>query len=385
MERSFSDPKYLSPLWWQSLAVIRTLLALAFLSFGSIATRPLPWPILALASAFTIYSLVALLWRDIERRVPPLVSLAMDAIIFLIFARYSAGESMWLHSLFYVYLLLEASILHSWREVFAVLVFCQAFFLFWKPAQWEFLQPVVMLAGILAATLSLEKRILGDRLDDALLQIGLLRGESEKIREVERQRMADDFHDGPLQSFISFQMRLNVVQQMLDRSFPDGMKELQDLQSICRTQVAELRAFVRSMRPIEIEGESLTTAIRRLVDNFKKDTGISASYSSQEVTGEPESFLEVLQIARESLNNVQKHSKASRVAISLSKQGESLHFEIEDDGTGFPFSGKYDLEEMETLRIGPASIKRRVKSLGGDMTVSSRPGYGASLRVRIPL
>jgi signal transduction histidine kinase len=385
VERSFSDPKYLSPLWWQSLAVIRTLLALAFLSFGSVSTRPLPWMILALASAFTIYSLLALLWRDIERQLPPLLSLAVDTIIFLIFARYSAGQSIWLHSLFYVYLLLEASILHSWREVFAVLVICQGFFLFWKPSQWEILQPIVLLAGILAATLSLEKRILADRLDDSLLQIGLLRGESEKIRELERQRMADDFHDGPLQSFISFQMRLNVVQQMLDREFADGMKELQDLQTICRTQVAELRAFVRSMRPIEIEGESLTTAIRRLVDNFKKDTGISASYSSQEVTGEPESFLEVQQIVRESLNNVQKHSKASRVAISLAKQGESLHFEIEDDGTGFPFSGTYDLEEMEILRIGPASIKRRVKSLGGEMTVSSRPGHGASLRVRIPL
>lgn len=40
---------------------------------------------------------------------------------------------------------------------------------------------------------------------------------------------------------------------------------------------------------------------------------------------------------------------------------------------------------METLRIGPGSIKRRVKSLGGEMLVNSRPGHGATLRVRIPL
>ena len=96
--------------------------------------------------------------------------------------------------------------------------------------------------------------------------------------------------------------------------------------------MAELRAFVRGMRPLEVEGESLSTAIRRLEDNFKKDTGISASYSSQEVTGEPESFLEVLQIVRESLNNVQKHSKASRVAISLTKQGEMLHIGANRNG-----------------------------------------------------
>ncbi|WP_031495933.1 sensor histidine kinase [Bryobacter aggregatus] len=383
--RGASEPKYLSPLWWQSLAVIRTILALAFLAVGSAATRTLPWLVLAIASAFTIYSLLALLWRDVEQYWPPMLSLGIDVIIFLIFAHYSADQSLWFHSLFYVYLLLEAAIVHTWREVFAVLVLCQGCFLLIRPPHGDVLQPLVMLAGILACTLALEKRVLGDRLDDALFQIGLLRGEAEKIREIERQRIADDFHDGPLQSFISFQMRLNVVQQMLSRDLANGLKELQDLQTICRTQVAELRAFVRSMRPIEVEGESLSTAIRRLVENFRKDTGISASYSSQEVTGEPESFLEVLQIVRESLNNVHKHSKASRVAISLTKQGEMLHIEIEDDGTGFPFSGSYDLGEMESLRVGPGSIKRRVRSLGGDVVVSSRPGHGATLRVRVPL
>lgn len=380
-----TEPKFLSPLWWQSLAVIRTLLALAFLAVGSTSVRPLPWLVMAIAAGFTIYSLVALLWREVERRWPPLLSLAVDVILFLIFAHFSAEQTIWFNSLFFVYLLLEAAILHTWREVFAVLVLCQGFFLLMRPAQFDILQPMVMLSGILACTLALEKRVLADRLEEAQQSVVILKAEADQLREIERQRIADDFHDGPLQSFISFQMRLNVVQQMLGRDLGSGLKELQDLQMICRTQVAELRAFVRSMRPLEVEGESLSTAIRRLVENFKKDTGISASYSSQEVTGEPESFLEVLQIVRESLNNVQKHSKASRVAISLTMQGEMLHIEIEDDGTGFPFSGNYDLSELEALRIGPGSIKRRVRSLGGELVVNSRPGYGATIRVRIPL
>ena len=379
------EPRYLSPLWWQSLAVIRTILALAFLAVGSASMRPLPWPVMALASAFTIYSLLALLWRDVERRWPPMLSLAVDVLIFLIFAHYSADQTIWFNSLFFVYLLLEAAILHTWREVFTVLVLCQGFFLLLRPSQFDILQPLVMLSGILACTLALEKRVLSDRLEEAQESVIILRAEAEKLREIERQRIADDFHDGPLQSFISFQMRLNVVQQMLGRDLGSGLKELQDLQMICRAQVAELRAFVRSMRPLEVEGESLSTAIRRLVENFKKDTGISASYTSQEVTGEPESFLEVLQIVRESLNNVHKHSKASRVAISLTMQGEMLHIDIEDDGTGFPFSGNYELGELEALRIGPGSIKRRVRSLGGELIVNSRPGHGATIRVRIPL
>ena len=384
-ERYNFEPKYLSPLWWQSLAVIRTILALAFLAVGSTAPRPLPWIILFLASAFTIYSLLVLLWRNIEEHWPPILSLAIDVVIFLVFAHFSSDQSVWFHSLFYIILLFEAAILHTWREVFAVLVLCQGSSLLLKPQHWDVLQPLVLLSGILACALSLEKRVLADRLEESLAQNVHLRGEAEKLREIERQRIADDFHDGPLQSFISFQMRLNVAQQMLTRDPNVGMRELQELQTICRTQVAELRAFVRSMRPLEVEGESLSTAIRRLVENFKKDSGISAAYSSQEVTGEPESFLEVLQVVRESLNNVQNHSKASRVAISLVKSGENLHIEIDDDGTGFPFSGVYNLEELETLRIGPASIKRRIRSLGGELIVSSRPGLGSNLKIRIPL
>lgn len=379
------EPRYLSPLWWQSLAVIRTLLALAFLTVGSTAVRPLPWTVIAMASAFTIYSLMVLLWRDVERRWPPLMSICIDVTVFLLFAFFSAGQTIWFHSLFYIFLLLEGAILHSWREVFTILVLSQGFFLLLRKPELDFLQPLVMLSGILACAMALEKRVLAERLVRTQQEVQELRAEAEKLRENERQRIANDFHDGPLQSFISFQMRLNVVQQMLGRDLGTGLKELQELQMICRAQVAELRAFVRSMRPLEVEGESLSTAIRRLVENFKKDTGIAAAYTSVEVTGEPESFLEVLQIVRESLNNAQKHSKASRVAIALSMQGDLLHIDIEDDGTGFPFSGSYELGELEALRIGPGSIKRRVRSLGGEMLVNSRPGNGAALRIRIPL
>ena len=43
---------------------------------------------------------------------------------------------------------------------------------------------------------------------------------------------------------------------------------------------------------------------------------------------------------------------------------------VEDDGSGFPFSGAYSLDELEILRLGPRSIKRRVRTLGGDLTIT---------------
>jgi signal transduction histidine kinase len=57
---------------------------------------------------------------------------------------------------------------------------------------------------------------------------------------------------------------------------------------------------------------------------------------------------------------------------------------VDDDGSGFNFSGSFTLDELDLLRLGPQSIKRRVRSLGGDLTIESRPGHGASLKFRFP-
>ena len=148
----------------------------------------------------------------------------------------------------------------------------------------------------------------------------------------------------------------------------------------------ELRAFVRSMRPVDVEG-SLNATLRRVVEQFQKDSGIPATFVSAEFLepSEPEISLELLQIVREALYNVQKHSSASRVAVSVAQSDSVLEIMIEDNGNGFPFSGRYTLDELELLRLGPMSIKRRVRTLGGDLTLDSKPGQGAGLKIRLAI
>jgi signal transduction histidine kinase len=69
----------------------------------------------------------------------------------------------------------------------------------------------------------------------------------------------------------------------------------------------------------------------------------------------------------------------------MEKTPHGLEISVDDNGRGFNFSGAYSLEELELLRLGPASLKRRARSLNADMTLESRPGRGAGLKVRIPL
>ncbi len=214
----------------------------------------------------------------------------------------------------------------------------------------------------------------------------MIRSQAQTARETERQRIAADFHDGPLQSFISFQMRLEIVKKLIARDLEAASEELSQLQELCRTQVGELRSFVRSMRPAD-DGGSLPASLSRMVDQFQRDTGIAATFSSEDFhdPAETEVSLELLQIVRETLNNVQKHSGASRIAISASIHDRRLEISAEDNGSGFPFSGSFNLDELELLRLGPVSIKRRVRMLGGELQLESRPGQGARLQIRVPV
>jgi signal transduction histidine kinase len=177
------------------------------------------------------------------------------------------------------------------------------------------------------------------------------------------------------------------VRKMLERNFDAGMEELRELREICNRQVTEVRTFVRSMRPVEVDGAGLAAALRSTVGFFQKDSGIPATFKvdPNAMHDDLEASTGILQIVREALNNVRKHSAASRVAVALSRQDGELHIDVEDDGTGFPFAGAFTLDELELLHRGPRSIMNRVRALEGELVLTSRPGRGAELKVRLPV
>jgi signal transduction histidine kinase len=56
---------------------------------------------------------------------------------------------------------------------------------------------------------------------------------------------------------------------------------------------------------------------------------------------------------------------------------------LEDDGKGFPFSGRLTQAEMDEIGKGPMIIKERVRLIGGELTVESNPGQGSRLEVTV--
>ena len=73
-------------------------------------------------------------------------------------------------------------------------------------------------------------------------------------------------------------MRLEILRKLLERDSGAGMDDLRELQDLAQQQVKELRAFVRSMRPPDMQGSNLYASARRICENFQKESGIPVSF-----------------------------------------------------------------------------------------------------------
>ncbi len=378
--------------WRLAIGVARTVLAASCLAlFVLFGKGSASWGIAPLV-AFLIYS-VAVLWRSAHASGEPLAILFIDTAALGVWIAFSGskayGGPLWflVSAAAYMFLLSTALLNHQSVELSTVLIALIAMMFAVPYPAVVALRPIILWGGAFSLILAAYKQHLEGRLSRAQRQSVLFRYEGQRAREDERQRIAADFHDGPLQSFISFQMRLEILRKMLSKDVSAAMDELRQLQELCRAQVSELRAFVRSMRPADVDGAGLGASVSRMVEQFQRDTGIAASFLSSDTIEplETEVALELLQIVREALNNVHKHARATRVAVAMAKRGDAIEITIDDNGSGFPFSGCYTLDELDLIRLGPVSIRRRVRALGAEMQLESRPGQGAGLKVRVPV
>ncbi len=370
-----------------SLATARAVIALACLVFQLfLAPVDFAWFTLAIV-LFSASSLFAVRRSERLEGTFGLLTLFIDAVFFMVLARYGAKETLWLAPVFYLYVLIAALSLYGPREVVMVAGVCMLFFATPYPGSASELRATIFVAGVFAIAYALQKRWLERRIQSLTDETVRLQQEVETAREAEGQRIAAEFHDGPLQSFISIQMRLEIFRKILERDREAGLQELQQLQELSKSQVRDMRSYVRNMRPLDVDGASVTAATRRLLDEFQKESGIPVTFVGGErpFATPPEISADIIQVIREALNNVRKHSKATRVAVALEKVGKILEVSIDDNGVGFHFSGAYSLDELDLLRMGPASLKRRARSLGADLLLESRPGHGAGLKMKIPI
>ena len=211
---------------------------------------------------------------------------------------------------------------------------------------------------------------------------GLLRA---RVGTIERARAARDLHDGVIQSLIGLEMHLEVLRhQAADRPAPLA-DELAHIQRLLRGEILNLRDLMLQMKPLELDPRRLQEFIVDLVERFRQETGIAAHFVSEfeEIPLRPRACMELGRIVQEALANVRKHSGARNVLVRVTALDGDWKVLIDDDGRGFPFTGRLGQAEMDAARVGPVVIKERVRSMGGVLTIESSP-EGARLEIALP-
>ncbi len=184
-------------------------------------------------------------------------------------------------------------------------------------------------------------------------------------QEEERRRIARELHDQMGQNLTA----LNV-----------GLKSLLGRQR-------DLHRVAVELRPAALDDLGLVKAIRALTETWSTRYGIDVDFEAGQypragISSEIETIL--YRIIQEALNNVAKHSGATRVAVVLRCSADQVQAIIEDDGRGFD-ARVPSQSGNGSGRLGLLGIQERLGMVGGNFKVESAPERGATLLIRVPI
>jgi signal transduction histidine kinase len=219
----------------------------------------------------------------------------------------------------------------------------------------------------------------------AVYNVYLLHRLRRRAGAAERARFARELHDGAVQSLIAVEMQVDVLRRQSEAGKPIG-GELGRIQALLREEVLKLRELMQQMKAIDVDSQRLLPVLNDTVERFQRETGISARFVTDlsQLDMPQRVCREILRIVQEGLVNVRKHSGARHALVRLASNGEQWSLTVEDDGKGFPFSGRYTQDRMEEDGKGPMIIRERVGLIAGELTVESNPGQGTRLEITVP-
>jgi signal transduction histidine kinase len=204
----------------------------------------------------------------------------------------------------------------------------------------------------------------------------------------ERARVARDLHDGILQSLGGISMQLEGVGKLMAHD-PVGAREVvRKIQDILAVDQHEIRSLVDAMR-VESSGRQLDlrsgTRFSALAALVRMQWGADLDLRLDSLDGKVEKSRrrEIHRLVREAVVNAAKHSDARRIVVEGGHDGSLVRVIVKDDGRGFPFVGRFDLEQLTATQQGPTSLKERVALLGGSLVIDSQRN-GSTVEITIP-
>jgi two-component system, NarL family, sensor histidine kinase DevS len=198
-------------------------------------------------------------------------------------------------------------------------------------------------------------------------------------QELERKRLARELHDETAQALTSILLGLKPLEQ--DASSSEERAAVASLRELVVSTLQDVRRLAVELRPSALDDFGLGTAVERLAETFREQTGMRVDLETQLGDGRLPSEVEtaLYRIVQEALANVVKHAGAARVSILLTNKNASVAAVIEDDGAGF------DPSRVGDDVLGLVGMRERVGLVGGDLRIESSEGAGTTIVAEVPL
>ena len=220
-----------------------------------------------------------------------------------------------------------------------------------------------------------------EELQTSLGQLRALAARLQNIREEERKRVAREIHDQLGQALTAIKLDVSSLVCELP---PEQGKEPNKVRSILKLvdeTIQTVRRIATELRPGMLDDLGLVATIEWAGEEFEARTGTKCRLElpQDDIVLDQEKAIAIFRIFQETLTNIARHAGANEVKARLGAEDGNVILEVRDNGRGI---------QEEKLRkggsLGILGMRERVALLGGDLTITSSPGNGTSVLVRIP-
>ena len=228
---------------------------------------------------------------------------------------------------------------------------------------------IAVIAALLVAVGGLALNLSDRR--DAEGRMRALAQQVVRSQETERARVARELHDGVNQWLVSVKF---MLESTLERTA--GLSEtitgpLERALSRLNDGLREIRRISHGLRPALLDDLGLVPALTQILNDFSQRTSVEAQLRTDADLELPETHATALfRVTQEALNNIERHSGAHKVELSIARKRDGLVFRLHDDGVGFDYA---EVTAHPRGGLGLSNMQERVETLGGRFDLQSGP------------
>lgn len=232
-------------------------------------------------------------------------------------------------------------------------------------------------------TSEMKTRRLLDKSRQMQAELRLLSRQLLSVQEEERKKISRELHDVIAQTLTGIDLRLGALKGLSARNTTAMNQKISATQRLVGKSVDIVQRFARHLRPAALDDLGLIPALQSHLHDFMEKTGIRVDLTVFAAVEESSIAIRTVlyRVVQESLTNVERHAKASKVQVNIHLQKDRICLEVSDDGQGFLAAGP---ALKGRKRLGLLGMRERVEMVKGSLEVDSAPGQPTTIRAEIP-